>query len=329
MMDFSQLIGNDKVKEQLSFLISSKRLPHAIVIEGEEGIGKRTLAREIAYALVCRGESNRPCRECAQCRKAQKGIHPDIFEYSATGGARSFHVDVVREVINSVYMSPNEAENKIYILGNAHCMNESAQNAILKVLEEPPAYAVFILTVSSRTMLLETVLSRSVVISLDGVDPAKGAEYICAHSENTDYNEALEAMIAFKGNIGKATESLVGGKMQKTVEMVNKLCAAIAAEQEYELIKCASAFSKDRNELITVLELLKTVFRDALIGAKTGELLSGQKDSVRTLSQKFTQEKLLKLYTTAEELIEMANKNANNALLITKVCYSLRQAAGR
>ncbi|MCH5316871.1 MAG: hypothetical protein J1E05_02735 [Eubacterium sp.] len=328
-MNFSRFIGNEKVKEQLSFLISSKRLPHAIVLEGEEGIGKRTLAREIACALVCRGSAERPCGECAQCKKAQKGIHPDIFEYSAAGGARSFHVDVVREVINSVYMSPNEAENRIYILGNAHCMNESAQNAILKVLEEPPAYAVFILTVSSRTMLLETVLSRSVVISLDGVDAALGAEYICAHNENTDYSEALEAMIAFKGNIGKASESLIGGKMQKTVEMVNKLCAAIAADREYELIKCGSAFSKDRQELVTVLELLKTVFRDALIGSKTGELLSGQAEAVKMLSQKFAQKRLLKLYNTAEELIEMANKNANNALLITKVCYSLREAAGR
>ena len=328
-MNFSRFIGNEKVKEQLSFLISSKRLPHAIVLEGEEGIGKRTLAREIACALVCRGSAEHPCGECAQCKKAQKGIHPDIFEYSAAGGARSFHVDVVREVINSVYMSPNEAENRIYILGNAHCMNESAQNAILKVLEEPPAYAVFILTVSSRTMLLETVLSRSVVISLDGVDAALGAEYIRAHNENTDYNEALEAMIAFKGNIGKASESLIGGKMQKTVEMVNKLCAAIAADREYELIKCGSAFSKDRQELVTVLELLKTVFRDAIIGSKTGELLSGQAEAVKMLSQKFTQKRLLKLYNTAEELIEMANKNANNALLITKVCYSLREAAGR
>ena len=328
-MNFSRFIGNEKVKEQLSFMLSSKRLPHAIVIEGDEGIGKRTLARELACALVCRGETERPCRECAQCKKALKGIHPDIFEYSAAGGARSFHVDVVREVINSVYMSPNEAENRIYILGNAHCMNESAQNAILKVLEEPPAYAVFILTVSSRTMLLETVLSRSVVISLDGVDPAAGAEYICTHNDNTDYDEALEAMIAFKGNIGKASESLIGGKMQKTVEMVNKLCTAVVADREYELIKCASAFSKDRQELVTVLELLKTVFRDALIGSKTGELLSGQREAVRSLSQKLTQEKLLKLYNTAEELIEMANKNANNALLITTVCYSLREAAGR
>ena len=328
-MNFSRFIGNEKVKEQLSFLISSKRLPHAIVIEGEEGIGKRTFARELACALVCRSEEISPCHECAQCKKALNGIHPDIFEHIANGKANSFHVDVVRNVINSVYMSPNEAEYRIYILGNAHCMNKNAQNALLKVLEEPPSYAVFILTVSNRSMLLETVLSRSVVISLGGVDPAQGAEYICAHNEGTDYNEALEAMIAFKGNIGRATENLIGGKMQKTVEMVNKLCGALFAEQEYDFIKCVSTFSGGRQELVSVLERLKTVFRDALIGSKTGELLSGQEETARLLSQKLTQERLLKLYKTAEELIEMANKNANTDLLITKICYSLREAAGR
>ncbi len=328
-MNFNHFLGNEKVKEQLSFLMASERLPHAIVIEGDEGIGKRTLAHEIACALVCRSDDDRPCCECAQCRKAEKGIHPDIFEYSAVGGARSFHVDVVRNVINDVYMPPNEAESKIYILGNAHCMNESAQNAILKVLEEPPSYAVFILTVTSRTMLLETVLSRSVTLTLSGVNAGTGAEHISKENENIDFNEAREAMIAFKGNIGKATESLVGGKMQKTMELVKSICNAAMADNEYELIKCTSELGKDRQELATVLNLLKTVFRDAVIGIKTGEILSGQKETVKALSMKFTESKILKLYETADKLIDMANKNANNALLITKICYSLREAIGR
>ena len=123
-MNFKYFLGNEKVKEQISYLINSSRLPHAIIIEGEEGTGKRTLAREIAAALVCRGSGEAPCYECSQCNKAVKGVHPDIYEYSASGGARSFHVDAVREIINDVYMSPNEADYKVYILGNAHCMNE-------------------------------------------------------------------------------------------------------------------------------------------------------------------------------------------------------------
>ncbi len=328
-MNFSEFLGNEKIKEQLSYMLSSGRLPHAIVIEGENGIGKRTLARELAAALVCRAESERPCRKCAQCVKAEKGIHPDIFEYSAPGGANSFHVDIVRRVINDVYMSPNEAEYKVYILGNAHCMNESAQNAILKVLEEPPLYAVFILTVKSRSMLLETVLSRSVVLSLSGVDSRLGAKYISEKYENISYGDAFDALNAFRGNIGAAAESIADGKMKKITELAGKICTAITANNEYELIKCTSELGKDRQELITVLTLLKSVFRDAVAGEKSGELLSGRADAVKAISQRLTPAAVLRLYNTAEELLDAANKYANNALLITKICYSLRRAAGR
>lgn len=328
-MKFKNFLGNQKVKEQLSALMNSGRLPHAIIIEGEEGIGKRTLAREIASALVCRSNNEAPCYECAQCRKAEKGIHPDIYEYSAEGGAKSFHIETVRDVIGDIYMPPNEAEYKIYILGNAHCMNENAQNAILKALEEPPAYVVFILTAESRTMLLETVLSRAVVLSLDGVSANDGAELIASQNSEIDFNTAYEALTAFRGNIGKAKASIIGGKMQETINLVNSICKGIISDNEYELIKTAGSFSKDRQELVTALSMLKMIFRDALISKETGEILSGQNETVRMLSSKFTSAKLLSLINSADELIEMTNKNANNALLTTKICYTFRRATGR
>ncbi|MDE6412992.1 MAG: hypothetical protein K2K42_03730, partial [Eubacterium sp.] len=295
------------------------------ILEGESGIGKRTLAREIAAALVCRSGAEKPCYACAQCQKAEKGYHPDIFEYKPKGGARSFHVETVRNVINDVYVAPNEADYKVYILCNAHFMNESAQNAILKVLEEPPSYAVFILTVENKSSMLETVLSRSVVLSLEGVDANAGAELIANKNEDIDFSAVLEAVIAFKGNIGKAEESIAGGEMQKTIEFVNNICKALVADNEYELIKCTAKLS-GRNEICTVLNLLKSVFRDAVIGAKTGEYLSGREQAVKAISRKFTDAMLIKLYNTADELIVMANKNANPALLATKICYSLRSA---
>ncbi len=328
-MYFKNFLGNEKIKEQLSFLLASSRLPHAIILEGEEGIGKKTLAREIAAALVCRSEGEKPCYSCSQCSKAEKNIHPDIYEYCASGGAKSFHVDTVRDIINDAYMCPNEAEYKVYILGNAHLMNESAQNAVLKVLEEPPAYVVFILTVQARTMMLETVLSRAVVFSLEGVDEKKGAEYITKKYENIDYNTAIEALAAFKGNIGKAAASIIGGKMQRMAELVDKTGMAIMADNEYELIKALGSFNKDGAELAAVLSVLKTVFRDALLYNKTNECISGRKELASALRKKFTDAKLFALYNETESIIEMAEKNANNALLLTKICYSFRRAAGR
>ncbi|MDY4698849.1 ATP-binding protein, partial [Eubacterium coprostanoligenes] len=243
-MNFEDFVGNEKVKEQLSFLQASGRLPHAIVVEGDEGLGKRTFAREIALNLLCKGE-NKPCRNCPQCSKVLKCVHPDLYEYSATGGARSFHVDVVRDVKENVYMQPNEADYKIYILGNCQCMNESAQNALLKVLEEPPKYAMFILTVTNKSALLETVLSRSVVLTLEGVNEVQGAKYICSKDETADYDEALKACTVWGGNIGKAIESLGDSKLSKISGIAVDVCNALTSNDEYSLLKVCSVFDRD------------------------------------------------------------------------------------
>ena len=321
-------IGNEKVKKQLEYLMESGRLPHAIVIEGDEGLGKRTLAKEIALSLLCRGEGERPCRECPQCSKVLKGYHPDIYEYSATGGARSFHVDVVREVKEDVFVRPNEADYKVYILGNCQCMSESAQNAILKILEEPPSYAVFILTVDSKSALLETVLSRSVVISLEGAEPSKGADYICEIMPETEYSDALAAVTAWGGNIGKAIDALGDGKLSKITNITCNLAEAMIKTDEYELLKVCSVFDRDRETLIACIELLKVIVRDALL-YNGGSVLSGQNKQVELLSINLTKAKLLRLITVCDEIIAYAEQNGNNAILITKVCYELRRAQNR
>ena len=322
-------IGNEKVKEQLAYLMESDRLPHAIVIEGDEGLGKRTLAREIALALFCRSEGEKPCHECAQCRKAAKGYHPDLFEYSATGGARSFHVDVVRYVKNDIYISPNEADFKVYILGNCHCMGDSAQNAILKILEEPPSYAVLILTVNSKSALLETVLSRSVVLTLEGVDAQQGAEFICEKTEDVDYTDALSALEVWSGNIGRAMQSLGDGKLSKISGIARDMAQALIQPNEYELLKVCSVFERDRETLIASLLLLKSILRDALVYSTGAVLLSGQKEQAKALNSTLGKAKLMRLITTCDKLIDYADKNGNNAILITKVCYELRRAQNR
>lgn len=325
-MVFTYFKGNQNVKDRVSSLVESSRLPHAILIEGEAGLGKKTLAREIACALVCRGSGQKPCCSCAQCRKALNRVHPDIFEYCAPGGANSFHIDTVREIINDCYVIPNEADYKIYILGNAHCMNASAQNALLKILEEPPAYAVFILTAENRSMMLETILSRVATVSVQGVSPDEGAEYITEHNSEISYDEACSAVLTFGGNIGKALESLSGGRFEEMLSLADGVCRGLTAGNEYELLKTLSALSSSRQDTAALLNMLKTVFRDALAG---GESLSGRKESVKLLQRAFTRKKLLGLFTAAESLYDMALKNANQQLMITKICYTLREAAGR
>ena len=327
-MKLTNFIGNEKVIDRLSKLMESGRFPHALIIEGEEGIGKKTLAKDIACALVCRG-NDKPCGECAQCKKAIGAIHPDISEYIPAGTANSFHVDTVRNIINDAYVQPNEADYKIYILANAHCMNQNAQNALLKILEEPPKYVVFILTTNSKSALLSTVLSRSVCVSLEGVDIERAANYITSHCENVDYNTAKKTGETFNGNIGKAIDSLQHSKTSELVDVCNKICKALATSNEYEMMTLCSVFQKDRQGVVFACDLLKSIFRDALFAGESSEHISGQEESAALLKSSLSRQSLIKLINTCDELKSTALSNANNALLITKFCYSLNRAIGR
>lgn len=321
-------VGNKRAIEQLGYLIDAKRFPHALIIEGEQGLGKRTLARFIASALVCRGD-DKPCMACSQCHKVKEGIHPDVFEHSATGGANSFHVDVVRNVVNDAFLQPNEAEKKVYILGNADAMNLSAQNALLKVLEEPPEYVIFILTAKTKSAMLETVLSRSVVVSLEGVPIDEGVDYICRHIENADRNDVKNTLEAFNGNIGKTIDTINGGKTSEIAELCVDMCRALVNENEYALLTKCSAFQKDKLLIVSSMDFLKNIFRDALFYGTGVDLISGQDELARLLKGKITKQKLIDLINVCDTLKDMAMKNSNNALLVTKICYSLRQTIGK
>lgn len=326
-MKLTNFIGNEKVVDMLSSLLENGRFPHALIIEGEEGIGKKTLARDLACALVCRGE-DKPCGECNQCKKAMSGIHPDISEYIPSGTANSFHVDTVRNIISDAYIQPNEAEYKVYILANAHCMNQNAQNALLKILEEPPKYVVFILTTESKSALLSTVLSRSVCVTLEGVDIERASSYITSHSD-VDYESAKKTVATFNGNIGKALSSLQDDKTSELVSICNNLCSALASNDEYKMLTVLSAFQKDRQGIVFACDLLKNIFRDALFAGDECEYVSGQLSSAKLLKSSVSRQNLVKLMNCCDEIKSMALFNANNALLITKFCYSLTRALGR
>ena len=141
------------------------RLSHAWLITGPAGSGKHALARALAQALVCTGEE-RPCGVCPHCTKVEQGIHPDVIAVSPAEGKRDILVDQVRSLRADAYVRPNEAQRKVYLIDPASTLNDSAQNALLKVLEEGPAYAAFLLIAEAAGQLLPTVRSRCEQLSL-------------------------------------------------------------------------------------------------------------------------------------------------------------------
>lgn len=147
-----------------------KNLSHAYLICGQAQQAYEEVGR-LAAAMLCTSPGERPCGLCRSCVKAEKGIHPDIITVSRLTDdkgkeRREIYVDQIREITESALILPNESEKKVYIVRDAGTMNPSAQNAFLKLLEEPPPFVAFILTADNAGQLLETVRSRCVIINL-------------------------------------------------------------------------------------------------------------------------------------------------------------------
>ena len=156
---------NSKISSTVINFIASHRIPHAILIEGESGATNLELALYIATAAVC-NDNTAPCGVCKDCHLAGVGSHPDITRVSALDGKKFLSVAQIRELRADAFVKAHSASHRVFIIEDAHRMNEQAQNALLKVLEEPPKNVIFILLVPSKTMLLDTIISRCVLLSL-------------------------------------------------------------------------------------------------------------------------------------------------------------------
>ncbi len=246
--------GVNELKDTLSAALNEGILSHAVLIEGEKGTGKKELAVWLAKAVLC-GNEKRPCENCSVCRKIQSGNHPDVEIYGGEGGARSFHIEDIREIKNTLWLSPNESEQKVYILLNIENMTVEAQNALLKSLEEPPPYVRFVLTCDNKRSLLDTIVSRSTVYTLEPPTREECANEILKNFAEFDEKQAELFAIAYAGNFGAASTAASDGKSE-IVFLAAKTPELLRKGEYYTLAAELSSKCKTRADLDEFLERL-------------------------------------------------------------------------
>ena len=169
MQKFPQIIGHEAIMKHLQNAIRAKKISHAYIFHGEEGMGKKTLALRFAKTLQCTERGVVPCNNCKSCRQTDSGNQPDILWTSHEKA--SIGVDDIRTQVNAdIQVKPYQSPYKIYIIDDADKMTENAQNALLKTIEEPPDYAIILLLARSRQNLLATILSRCIILDLKPIE---------------------------------------------------------------------------------------------------------------------------------------------------------------
>lgn len=327
-MEFPGFLGNDEVKQALSAAFASGRFPHAVLLQGEAGCGKRTLAGLIAKALVCRNREHAPCGVCPSCVRAAAGSHPDIRVEEGSGATRSLSVDTVKAVIADSYRMPEEADVSVYILLLGSRMLEAAQNKLLKIIEEPPEGAVFLLVCESAEQLLPTIRSRVQSFTLRPPGEKAAAAWLQRH-RGAEEKEAAELSALCGGNLGRMQEELNGGEARQAFSVARAIAAAVTASGEHELLKAAAPLQKDRRLCQETLSRLGVIFRDACVLRAGGTTeLGGASQEADKLSS-LPREGLFQLPGLVEEFRQKLDRNANMALLVTDFCARLRYMAGR
>lgn len=317
---------NSKEKSALFDEINRGIVSHAYIIEGAPGVGKRSFALAAAKAMLCTG-GDKPCGVCSSCRKCDDGNHPDLHIFAPDGN--TFKVDLVREIKRGVVLRPGEGDRAVYILQNAHAMTASAQNALLKVFEEPPPGTVFLLLTEKREALLPTVRSRGRMIRLSAADDGAVYEFLKERFKGADENALTEAVRMAEGSFGKA-ESVMKKEGRTERESALKLCDKVFGDgSRYELYTAFLGQSRKRESLVQIIDCLTVAARDALVtklGCGNSTLLSPEQAARfaagRTASS---------LYDIFEALLECARslrRNTDGGIALTELCRRINQGKG-
>ena len=317
-MGFESLLGNERLKDNLRQSLRRGRVSHFYLISGPEGSGKRTLAKLLAAALMCTGDE-KPCGGCEACRKVMGGVHPDFITVDDPE-KKTVPVDLIRKARADIYVQPNEGQRKIYLFPRAQDMGLPGQNALLKVLEEPPSYGVFILLTDNPEKLLPTVRSRCTELALRALPEGSLRCQLEQQFPKAEPDTISAAISRSGGYLGQAIKLLEGSDAipQQTLDFVQ----AFSRRDALGLVRVLVPMEKwKRDQLIPLLQQWLSVLEEALACRAGGRAISEQ---ARELSVSRSSVDLMAAIRQLQKCIEYAQGNVSPAAVCGYLQWALR-----
>ncbi len=316
-MGFEGLLGNEQLKDTLRAARAKGKLSHFYLLSGPRGSGKHTLADLIASAMVCR-EPDGPCGICKDCRKVMHHTHPDYLTIDDPT-KKTVPVDLIRQARADIFVRPNEAQRKVYLFPRAQDMGIPGQNALLKVLEEPPPYGVFLLLTDNPEKLLPTVRSRCVELKLRALPQRLLRARLLEEFPEAEPESIDGAIFRSGGYLGQAREILSGDSISENAQA---FAAAYASRDPFALQKLLTPMEKwKRDTLIPALGQWLELLEGALI-FRTG--MSAPTAPSRTIGSSRSPRDLMKACAAIKKAREYAESNVSCAAICGWLSWELR-----
>lgn len=336
-MDF--LYGNTQSKESLLAAVEKDAFPHALIIEGASGSGKKTFAKGLAAAQFC---ENRflsthplPCGNCRNCRVVEEGNALDV-KWITKGDKATLGVDAVREAKHDMFLSATEFDYKFYIFDEAHLMTPQAQNALLIVLEEPPPKVKIMLLCESADALLTTVRSRARLVKMSKFSTDSMRNYLMEthplelKNFTSDEENLNNILTEADGSIGKALTLLSPKNAEALLKEKETIISLIDAFSSPSFAKLHTAFSKlstKRDELTEDLENLSRALRDLILLKKSGDAplcFFGNRETAQKTAARFRLPVLLRAIEITDDAVRKLERNANAATVLNLLQCSFK-----
>ena len=328
MAGFRDIVGQEQIKEHFRSALTSRKISHAYIINGEKSAGKEFIAKIFAQTLQCEKGGDEPCMECHSCKQALSDNQPDIIKITHEK-PNTISVDDIRAQINNdVAIKPYSSPYKVYIMNEAEKMTVQAQNAILKTLEEPPEYAVILLLTTNVNSLLPTILSRCVVLNMKPVADDLVRKFLMEELQIPDYK--AEVCVAFaRGNVGRAKALASSEEFDNVKAEALSLLKYIQDMELYEIIAAIKKINDYKLEVNDYLDIMAIWYRDVLLFKATNDsnhlIFREEIQTLRKVAQRSSYEGIERVIQALDKAKNRLNANVNFDLTMELLFLEIKE----
>lgn len=328
MSEYNKILGHENIISQLKNAIKSDKVSHAYIFNGEDGSGKNMLAKAFAEALLCEKGGIEGCGECHYCRQFATGNNPDFVKVTHEKPTSIGVEDVREQLVEDILIKPYNGRYKVYIIDEAEKMTVQAQNAILKTVEEPPAYSVIIFLTNNVEVFLPTIISRCIIFNLRPLRESTIMEYLISQFKIPEYEAKICASYA-QGKLGKAIRLATSDEFSEIKNEALKLVKNVYSYDIGDLIDAVKRITEYKISVTEYIDLLEMWYRDVLLFKVTKDpnslIFADEINSIRKQASKSSYEGLEKIQHGLEVAKARLKANVNFELAIELMLLNIKE----